>query len=154
MADAAVTGRHTTRQLLLKNFGKYKFATNESKLYNVKKPSTGSNNIGDMDKLSSTDPLHFSQRRGFWPHRDVIDIFSMTHQVLQVKCTVLSRCFVQVCREIEPWMTMLFTSDIRAMVGVSIARIGMPTRMAGFSDCILKWYLKKVIYLDVLVQRN
>jgi hypothetical protein len=107
-----------------------------------------------MDKLSSTDPLHFSQRRGFWPHRDVIDIFSMTHQVLQVKCTVLSRCFVQVCREIEPWMTMLFTSDIRAMVGVSIARIGMPTRMAGFSDCILKWYLKKVIYLDVLVQRN
>ena len=37
MADAAVTARHTTRQMLLENFGKYKFATNDSKLYNVEK---------------------------------------------------------------------------------------------------------------------
>ena len=37
MADAAVTARHTTRQMLLENFSKYKFATNDSKLYNVEK---------------------------------------------------------------------------------------------------------------------
>ena len=37
MADAVVTARHTTRQMLLENFCKYKFATNDSKLYNVKK---------------------------------------------------------------------------------------------------------------------
>jgi hypothetical protein len=37
MADAAVTARHTTRQMLNENFSKYKFETNESKLYNVEK---------------------------------------------------------------------------------------------------------------------
>jgi hypothetical protein len=41
-----------------------------------------------MNKLPSTDLLHFGQRRGFGPHQDVIDIFSMTHKILQVKCTV------------------------------------------------------------------
>jgi len=35
MADAAVTARHTTRQMLLENFSKYTISTNESKLYNV-----------------------------------------------------------------------------------------------------------------------
>jgi hypothetical protein len=29
--------------------------------------------------------IHFGQRRGFGPHQDVIDIFLMTHKVLQVK---------------------------------------------------------------------
>jgi hypothetical protein len=49
-----------------------------------------STNIGATNKLPSTDALHFGQRRGFGPHQDVIDIFSMTHKVLQVKCTVSS----------------------------------------------------------------
>jgi hypothetical protein len=47
-------------------------------------------NIGATNKLPSTDALHFGQRRGFGPHQDVINIFSMTHKVLQVKCTVTS----------------------------------------------------------------
>jgi hypothetical protein len=46
-------------------------------------------NIGATNKLPSTDPLHFNQRRGFGPHQDVIDILLMTHKVLQVKCTVI-----------------------------------------------------------------
>jgi hypothetical protein len=29
-----------------------------------------------MNKLPSTDALHFGQRRGFGPHQDVIDIFN------------------------------------------------------------------------------
>jgi hypothetical protein len=45
-------------------------------------------NIGATNKLPSTNPLHFSQKRDFGPHQDAIDIFSMTHKVLQVKCTV------------------------------------------------------------------
>jgi hypothetical protein len=36
---------------------------------------------------------------------------------------------------IDPWMTMLFTSAIRAIIGVSIAD-GTPTRMEGFSSTI------------------
>ena len=47
-------------------------------------------NIGATNKLPSTDALHFGQRRGFGPHQDVIDIFSVTHKVLQVKCTVVT----------------------------------------------------------------
>ena len=42
-------------------------------------------NIGAMNKLPITGPLHFNQRRGFGPHQDVIDICLMTHKVLQVK---------------------------------------------------------------------
>jgi hypothetical protein len=42
-----------------------------------------------MNKLPSTDALHFGQRRGFGPHQDVIDNFSMTHKVFQVKRTVV-----------------------------------------------------------------
>jgi hypothetical protein len=39
-------------------------------------------NIGVTNKLPSTDALHFGQRRGFGSHRDVIDNFLMTHQIL------------------------------------------------------------------------
>jgi hypothetical protein len=45
-------------------------------------------NIGATNKLPSTGLLHFNQRREFGPHQDVIDIFLMTHKVLQVKCAV------------------------------------------------------------------
>ena len=38
-----------------------------------------------MDKLPSTNLLLLSQRRGFGPHQDDIEIFSMTDQILQVK---------------------------------------------------------------------
>jgi hypothetical protein len=48
-------------------------------------------NIGATNKLPSTDALHFGQSRGFGPHQDVIDIFSMTQLPLQVKRTVESR---------------------------------------------------------------
>jgi hypothetical protein len=37
MTDAAITACQTTWQMLIENFSKYKFETNESKLYNVKK---------------------------------------------------------------------------------------------------------------------
>jgi hypothetical protein len=53
-------------------------------------------NIRATNKLPSTEPLHFDQRRDFGPHQDVIDIFSMTHKVLQVKCTVCKGWQVQV----------------------------------------------------------
>jgi hypothetical protein len=43
-----------------------------------------------MNKLPSTDQLHFSQKRGFGSLQDVNDIFPTTYQVLQVKCTI---CF-------------------------------------------------------------